>query len=274
MLIYQIVHLESGNRYVGQTTRPPVKRWREHLYHLRKGRHHNRYLQSAWNKYGESAFKFKIIKEFQTLADLNAAEIEIIKTGTNLFNLAEGGCGHVHSKKTKNAIGAANKKPIVGMSIKTREIREYASAADAAKDGFNAACVRKCAYDFVAQCKNRSDFKSLSHKDWVWAEKDDFSVKKLNDKADLAAIGKVRKERGILGLNIFSLQMVSFKSSAEAARAGFGGTTIYRACNNKILVHKGFVWVYADEISPQSLLEQKRKDYMSKPATRGPKSWQ
>jgi group I intron endonuclease len=37
-------------------------RWATHIYELRKGTHHSRYLQNAWNKYGEENFEFKILE--------------------------------------------------------------------------------------------------------------------------------------------------------------------------------------------------------------------
>jgi hypothetical protein len=39
------------------------------------------------------------------------------------------------------------------------------------------------------------------------------------------------------------------------------------------IVHRGFVWVYADADSPESLLSTKKADVFSKIRT-GPKSWQ
>ncbi len=128
MLLYQIIHLETGHKYIGQTTRPAIKRWREHLYTLRKGKHGNRYFQAAWNKYGEKSFEFQIVKEFSSLEELNQAKIELIKNGSNLYNLADGGNGFNHTNTTRKAIGDSNKKPIVGMRIETGEIKEYDSA--------------------------------------------------------------------------------------------------------------------------------------------------
>lgn len=59
--IYEIVHLESGKRYVGSAVNFQ-SRFRVHKHHLRKNTHHSKYLQRAWNKYGESSFEFRILK--------------------------------------------------------------------------------------------------------------------------------------------------------------------------------------------------------------------
>jgi group I intron endonuclease len=60
--IYQIVHIESGKCYVGQTINLN-KRWTEHRWHLAQGSHHTSRLQRAWKKHGSSAFQFKILEE-------------------------------------------------------------------------------------------------------------------------------------------------------------------------------------------------------------------
>jgi group I intron endonuclease len=273
MLLYKIIHLQSGFKYVGQTTRPPIKRWREHLYPLRKGRHYNRYLQAAWDKYGESSFRFEIVKEYNTLEELNQAEIELIRSGTDLYNLADGGNDFQHQENSKKAIGESNKMSIVGMCVKTGEIREYDSAASAEKEGFDQKCIRKCVVGFVSERKDGSKFESFSHKGWVWMSKESCTLDLLKAKCDIAKIAKIRKERLVIGMNIFTKEIRQFKSASEAGRNGFTGQTVYRACNTVSSVHKGFVWVFGDITSPQSLLEDKAKKALSS-SKRGPKSWQ
>lgn len=273
MLLYQIIHLESGFKYVGQTTRPPIKRWREHLYPLRKGKHNNRHLQAAWNKYGELAFRFEIIKEYGTLEELNQAEIDLIRSGTNLYNLADGGNAFRHLDKSKMAIGESNKKPIVGMCIRTGEIREYDSAADAKKDGFDEKLIRKCVVGFVSKRIDGTTFESISHKGWVWISNKSGNLDLLKTKCDIAKIAKIRIERPVMGMNVFTKEIRQFKSASEAGRNGFNCQNVFRACKAENAVHKGFVWVYGDVLSPQSLLENKALKALSA-VKRGPKSWQ
>lgn len=47
--------------YVGSTNNFVI-RWQTHRARLRAGKHENAHLQNAWNKYGESQFKFDIIE--------------------------------------------------------------------------------------------------------------------------------------------------------------------------------------------------------------------
>jgi len=59
--IYAIVHIKSGRHYIG-SSRNIYHRWRIHKSELRRGVSNSRYLQNAWNKYGEAAFHFKVIE--------------------------------------------------------------------------------------------------------------------------------------------------------------------------------------------------------------------
>lgn len=273
MLLYQIVHVESGRKYIGQTSRPPIKRWREHLYPLRHGKHRNRFLQYAWDKHGEAAFKFEIIQEFRTLEELNAAEVEMIANMPNLYDLADGGHNRQHTQKAKIAIGEANKRPVVGMCVKTGEIREYGCVTDTSKDGFyprniGGAC-RLSKYESTSRSHSK-----LSSSGWVWMYKSEFSLDKMKERQEKARRGKIRKERPVLGLSLCSQEIKSFISITDAYKAGFNITTVRRACLGEIKAHKGLVWVYADSPNSQSLLQEKKKAYLNNPPKRGPKSWQ
>lgn len=59
--IYQITNLKSGKLYIGQSV-DVEKRIKDHIYELSHGIHQNRYLQSAWNKYGKSNFVFSVLE--------------------------------------------------------------------------------------------------------------------------------------------------------------------------------------------------------------------
>lgn len=56
--IYVILNTKNGKVYIGQTL-DIRERWATHRRELNKGTHPNKYLQNAWNKYGDKSFKFK-----------------------------------------------------------------------------------------------------------------------------------------------------------------------------------------------------------------------
>lgn len=61
--VYSITQIATGRRYVGSAARSLRERWNKHRHYLRRGCHHNIFLQRAWVKYGESAFEFSVLEE-------------------------------------------------------------------------------------------------------------------------------------------------------------------------------------------------------------------
>jgi hypothetical protein len=54
---YRIRRVKTGDLYVGSSGNFKIRK-KIHLTDLRGNRHHSRYLQNAWNKYGEASFVF------------------------------------------------------------------------------------------------------------------------------------------------------------------------------------------------------------------------
>ena len=73
--IYCIENIMDGKKYIGQS-KNIYTRWYQHKLELNYNKHGNRYLQNAWNKYGENNFKFYIIEKCSE-DELNEKEIKI-----------------------------------------------------------------------------------------------------------------------------------------------------------------------------------------------------
>ena len=58
--VYEITNTINGKRYVGSSVDLNIRK-QTHWSRLREGKHFNRYLQNAWNKYGERAFQFNVL---------------------------------------------------------------------------------------------------------------------------------------------------------------------------------------------------------------------
>jgi len=71
--IYKIINLVNDKFYVGSTTNVKV-RFRQHRKLLRKGTHHCKHLQAAWNKYGEVKFLFTVVEEVPETRSLQEIE--------------------------------------------------------------------------------------------------------------------------------------------------------------------------------------------------------
>ena len=78
--IYQIINKINNKRYIGQTF-VPNSRKKRHFSDLRNHRHDNKYLQKAFDEYGEECFLFEIMLEIEDCSQekLDEKEIEYIQ---------------------------------------------------------------------------------------------------------------------------------------------------------------------------------------------------
>lgn len=58
--VYAILNKKTGQQYIGSAV-SIERRWHAHKCTLRKGKHKNRQLQTAWNLDGEASFEFRVI---------------------------------------------------------------------------------------------------------------------------------------------------------------------------------------------------------------------
>ncbi len=71
--IYEIVHNQSGKRYIGSSV-DMADRWGKHLSELRRGMHPCKPLQNAVNRYGIDAFTFRVLEHVGDVAELLSRE--------------------------------------------------------------------------------------------------------------------------------------------------------------------------------------------------------
>ena len=85
---YIIKCATSGKNYYGSTSNFK-KRVTQHKYLLLRNRHHSAHLQKAWNKYGETAFEFSILKVFECAEMMLLAEKALLETYfKNAYNIS------------------------------------------------------------------------------------------------------------------------------------------------------------------------------------------
>src|SRR5687767_396383 len=92
--VYQIRCIPTGKIYIGSAINLR-DRWYRHRKSLSRGTHRNRYLQNAWDKYGNQSFEFEIL-EYVDVSHLLLAEQKWIDNtsctdrtiGFNLYNIA------------------------------------------------------------------------------------------------------------------------------------------------------------------------------------------
>lgn len=109
--IYKITCIPTGKVYIGQSC-SIYDRWYMHKWELNKQKHSNKYLQYAWNKYGEKNFVFDILEicDESVIDDKEKYYICFYKSMNKSkgFNLDSGGnLNKKHSQETKEKIRQA-----------------------------------------------------------------------------------------------------------------------------------------------------------------------
>jgi group I intron endonuclease len=276
MTVYEILNTANGMGYVGITKRRVKQRWWSHKKALRLGKHYNKWLQNAYNKYGSESFKYIIRQTCNSIEELNNLEKQILEDEKErLYNIKKGGYDAPfvkHTEETKRKIGEASMIPVVGMSIKTGEIREYESAAAAKKGPMKFSKIDGCCKLSISHSCGRIQ-QSISTKKWVWMYKSEFDLEEMKRRAEMARRrGNNDQSRAIIGKSLIDGSIVHFRSCVEASREIKGATsqTIYKACLWKeAKTHKGYIWVFADEGEPTILLENRYRYALPKFNGRG-----
>lgn len=106
--VYEIRNVINGNRYIGSAKNFDSRR-RAHFWSLRRGKHHNRHLQFAWNKYGEEAFEFipLIVCEVSDLICYEQRALDVLKPEYNLSPTAGNTLGVKFSAEVRARMSAA-----------------------------------------------------------------------------------------------------------------------------------------------------------------------
>ncbi|MGZ3664578.1 MAG: GIY-YIG nuclease family protein [Ktedonobacterales bacterium] len=78
--IYQIRCIPTGKIYVGSAVNLRL-RWELHKSRLRRGIHHNKHLQNAWDRYGEVNFEVSVLEIVDRSKLLSTEQAWIDKTG-------------------------------------------------------------------------------------------------------------------------------------------------------------------------------------------------
>lgn len=108
--IYEIKNEFNNKRYIGQAA-DMEQRFRQHKGFLRQGKHSNRYLQAAWNKHGEAAFRFRLVNicEEDKLNILEQLWFDTAKPEYNLNHNAASMRGYKHRPETLAKASAIRK---------------------------------------------------------------------------------------------------------------------------------------------------------------------
>lgn len=129
--VYQIRNLINGKVYIGSAV-DVARRWNRHRSDLRKGIHHSRHLQRAWDKHGEATFAFELLEAVASEEQLVEVEQRHLdarrphdpEIGYNISPTAGSALGVRHAPETNAANSARNR----GRKLSPEHIAKVAAA--------------------------------------------------------------------------------------------------------------------------------------------------
>lgn len=236
MGIYMILNKVTNKIYIGQSIDIQA-RFKAHKNDLRKNKHCNKHLQSAWNKDGEKSFEFIILCECEE-NKLNELEqyyiLSLDATNQEIgYNLAWGGSSNRTTEETRKLLSDLNKgekhpKKREVYCVELNKIYPYARKVTE-ELGINHGDIIKCCNGKRLTCKGYH---------WMYYE-DYLSGKEILEKKKQPKRNHKQKVYCIERKEIF-------ESIAEAQRiTGCDSRAIHSCCKGKQKSTKGYHWEYA-----------------------------
>lgn len=253
--IYMIKNTLNNKIYIGQSS-DIYNRWIKHINFLKSNKHHNRHLQSAWNKYGQDAFEFSIVEECDC-DKLDLAEQHWIKYYSSYehgYNLDLGGGGIRGYKHTEleleKMVKVHNSLSVLQFDTNFNLIAEWASITTAAKKlGYTRDSIR-CRCDNDKVCINWKK----EYKNCYWVYRAEYESKDFSWEENLKWKSKFshpKKRTRVLKEPIYQYDtnfnfIKKWNNANDIVLAGFNIDIITRMCNqtgNKKR-YKNSVWAY------------------------------
>lgn len=253
--IYCIENLKNNKKYIGQSG--DIKwRWMRHKCDLRGNSHHNRHLQSAWNKYGEENFICYVI-EYCDSNLLNEKEkywIKYCDTYNIGYNLDFGGDGIRGYKHTEEEIQKMrmikDPEPIIQLDLKGNYLNRFISSGEAGD------FIGKESVSGIKRCCEKDKYRQAYGYIWVY-EKDYLSG---NIDWDYYLNKPENKPKPVLQYDINMNLIKEWESAYSTRTYGFSESTVAAACNGKYNTYKGYIWVWKDNPELYFKNKQKRKE--------------
>lgn len=132
--VYMIKNILNSKTYIGSSSNIR-RRLQTHINHLQKGRHANKHLLSAYNKYGQKSFVFCVLETCEPIKDtilfLEQKYLDLNPEYNNA-TIAENNAGWHHTKEACEKIRKAN----IGTCRSWNKDHKYASAKPLKKENY------------------------------------------------------------------------------------------------------------------------------------------
>ncbi|MGX9291011.1 GIY-YIG nuclease family protein [Bacillus sp. A015] len=138
--IYSITNMCNSKIYIGQSVNVK-RRLNDHKYLLKKGKHHNTYLQREFNKFGEDNFVFAI-EVFCPIEELDLQERQLINNRDSMnrkrgYNLESGGNANKKFSEQLKETRRGNGNPMYGRKHSKDFVEKITLSNRGASDLFN-----------------------------------------------------------------------------------------------------------------------------------------
>jgi len=270
--IYAITCITNNKKYIGHSV-SIKKRWEIHRDLLRRNKHKNTHLQSAWNKEGEKMFIFSILEELpfgltkEQLEEVETKWVLKFNTHQNLFGYNAVMPGHIPLRKEGENITNTNRSSdnrpqveYVCINIIDKSIHEILGTTKATElTGIK----QNKFYDLTIYWKGIGKRKSLNN--WIVIRQEDYNpdfdyinYKKTKPKStktwrDYELTRTPRKkftpyeERSIkrisvIAVNISTGQEKKYPTIKSTQEDGFTASCVKKLINNEYgkYCHRGF----------------------------------
>jgi group I intron endonuclease len=101
--IYKITNITNDNFYIGSSS-DLLRRKKQHKYDLNLNKHHSKYLQRAWNKYGGDNFKFEVL-EYCPIENMLNIEQRYLSTLEPVYNVSKNATAFMLGVKRPKSFG-------------------------------------------------------------------------------------------------------------------------------------------------------------------------
>ena len=270
--IYMIQNKVNNKMYIGQAV-DIEDRWKNHVYELRGGYHHNKHLQNSWKRDGEENFEFTILLECGE-ADLNMYEeyyiFELMTYDPRVgYNKTYGGDSGRPTDEAKRKMSEAKKgkpAPNKGKQFSEehkRKISESKKGKPAPNKGkqLSEEAKRKISESLKGKyCGEKHPMYGKHHSEETKRKLSE-SLKgkpspnkgKQFSEEHKRKIGK-KMSKPVVQLDSTSNEIVRmWESTKEAERqGGFTNTAISTCCRGKLKTHKGYKWMYLSDYKNMS----------------------
>lgn len=238
--VYTIENTATGKLYVGSAAISFSKRWNVHRCLLRKGLHHSKHLQAAWNMHGEEAFVFSILVETDPEYAVHEEQFWI-----NTLCTYDRTYGYNAAPTATSMRGFKHSPEVVA------EIRRRNALWKPTPDMIRRSIAGRAGFKHTPESKQLMSAARKSHAmPWTQSSRDKLAAT-MRQISPLPRWAKENLSHPCIATNLVTGEVVRYASTADAVKAGYTSGAVSRALRRTKDypngVHKGARWSYADK---------------------------